>query len=348
MSHTKIAAKHAVLNAFQYLRINSLLRVYERSRVLVLCYHRVVSDRHCADRSGYGNVIGVTEFSEHMRVLSHFYNPISTLELRDWFCGTRRLPRNPVLVTFDDGYRNNLTYAAPVLTRFGIPALINICAGYIGRSQILWIDEIYLRVFHWPKSLIPMPDSPIERPVGDCVHQRAVLAEHIRQYCKTMSFDDALEYLVRLRGYDLPEPDEEDQERFAFLCWDEVRKLVSQGFQIGSHTVGHPLLSRLRPDQLPNELRQSKTEIEQKLSTECFCIAYPEGSPASISNEVRRCTREAGYILGFTTTARFCSATDDPFTLGRTSIPGNLTGSEFHSRLSGLHARLHRLPKLAL
>jgi len=343
MSNIKTAAKHVLLNACEHLRVNSLLRAYERSRLLVLCYHRVVADRHCADQCGYGNVIGVTEFSEHMRVLTRFYNPISPLELKDWLSATRSLPGNPVLVTFDDGYRNNLTYAAPVLTRFGIPALINICAGYIGRDQLLWIDEIYVRVLHWPKSLIPMPNSPTERSVGDGVHQRAALAEHIRQRCKTMSSDDALEYLARLRGYDLPELDEEDQETFAFLSWDEVRTLVSQGFYIGSHTVGHPLLTRLRPDQLPDELQQSKIAIERELSNECFCIAYPEGSPASISDTVIRCTREAGYKLGFTTTAHFCSTTDDPFALGRTPIPGKLTGNEFHSRLSGLHARVHRL-----
>src|SRR5438105_14580738 len=121
-----------------------------------------------------------------------------------------------MLVTFDDGYRNNLTYAAPVLQRFGVPAIINVCAGYISQKQLLWPDEIHWRVVFWPKCFIPLPDAPRERKMPSDFSERVAFARELRETSKHLPHEKITHYLEQLREYEVPEPSD---EIFGFLSW---------------------------------------------------------------------------------------------------------------------------------
>src|SRR3954469_6443822 len=133
--------------------IGRALRALHQRHLLVLNYHSVLPDREARDPRLNTNAVSVSEFSRQMAQVAKLFCPIRASELRNWQAGMDRA----VLVTFDDGYRNNLTYAAPVLRQFGIPALITICPGYIGQKRILWPHEIHWRVLWWPDKVIPMP-----------------------------------------------------------------------------------------------------------------------------------------------------------------------------------------------
>ena len=89
------------------------------------------------------------------------------------------------------------------------------------------------------------------------------------------------------------------------MTWDEVRQLHRQGFEIGSHTVDHPILSQVSSDQLHFELRESKRRIELETGAPCTAIAYPNGRPESVSQAVVNAAREEDYRLGFTVIEQF-------------------------------------------
>ena len=54
------------------------------------------------------------------------------------------VPRNALVVTLDDGYRDNLTHAAPVLSRYGLPATVFLATGFIGTGDVPWFDRVAL------------------------------------------------------------------------------------------------------------------------------------------------------------------------------------------------------------
>src|SRR5258708_7077674 len=135
-------AEHSLKYSIQYLGVNALLRRYNWSRLLILCYHGVVPDECCTSPLVYGNSIGTSDFLLQMSYVGRLLQPIHPSQIGEWLEGHLNL-RNPVLITLDDGYRNNWTHAAPILLRLGIPALITVCTGLIGQSRILWPDEIY-------------------------------------------------------------------------------------------------------------------------------------------------------------------------------------------------------------
>ncbi len=335
-----MATKSLFFYLTRCLGINVCLRHSMRSKLLAVCYHGVVADDHKEDAFRYRNTVSVQVFNKQLETLSRFFNPISASELIGYLEGSTRLPPFPALVTFDDGFRNNLTLAAPVLERYGIPAVFHVTTGYIGLKRRLWPQEVLEVVLHWPHRMIPMPAGEADREVPETRAGRVALVEHIKKQCKHIPDTERCVYIDSLRS-DCPALAwDQDDELYGFLSWDDVRKLHQRGFDIGAHTVEHPILTRLSPDRLDAELRGSKTTIEQELGTDCRILAYPNGSREDFSASVQAKAREVGFKIAFTLTQQANPLPPDPYAISRISIVGHVPASVFHSRISGLTARL--------
>ncbi len=77
------------------------------------------------------------------------------------------------------------------------------------------------------------------------------------------------------------------------MDWSELRSLTTLGWEIGSHTCSHPMLTRLAEEDLAHELLQSREECEHHLGVECHSIAYPYGDTDA---RVVAATARAGYV----------------------------------------------------
>src|ERR1019366_3606901 len=117
---------------------NRFLRWLHRRHLLIVTYHGVIT----APKDPLGYAVHVTEFEQQIAILSRYFRPISLTDLVGAVEKNKKLPDRAVLVTFDDGYRNNLTHASPILRRHGVPAVIHVATGYIGTDRILWVEEI--------------------------------------------------------------------------------------------------------------------------------------------------------------------------------------------------------------
>jgi peptidoglycan/xylan/chitin deacetylase (PgdA/CDA1 family) len=329
--------KAAVPLAGRYLFLNRVLRARRRKLPLILCYHGVVPDKIADDPFNYGNVVSVSEFSEQMAMIARNMRPMSLASLRDWLVRTTEVPPDSVLVTFDDGYRNNLTHATPILTRLQIPATVLASVGYLGGQRLLWPTDIYRRVLLWPSKRVPLPDnSVLDVPLTE-IPKRMALAAWAREFCKLIPDEYRRHYLRLLSDAVIPALTEAEAEMFSFLSWDELRELHRQGFEIGSHTTDHCILTRVPASQLAVELLASKEQIEEHLQAPCFSLAYPNGSQADYSPEVLVAAVQAGYQIGFTTNSGPCTRTGSALTINRVCVPGKLSGDGFQSRMSCLH-----------
>jgi peptidoglycan/xylan/chitin deacetylase (PgdA/CDA1 family) len=249
------------------------------------------------------------------------------------YAEARPLPERAALVTFDDGYRNNLTLAADVLRDKGIPCVFHITTSYIGTKRVLWPDEVVNRIVEWPLPSIPLPDGG-EQPLGPDVSERRVIASRLREWCKRIPAEEAEAYLEKLQ--ETPMEMAENEELFGFLDWDEVRALRRQGFDIGSHTVSHPILTRIDSNRLMQELADSKQRIEDELNEPCTCIAYPNGGAQDVSAAVFEAARRTGYALGFTVADRHSEPGEDMLGISRICVQGHFPFSFFEYRTSGV------------
>jgi peptidoglycan/xylan/chitin deacetylase (PgdA/CDA1 family) len=122
------------------------------------------------------------------------------------------------------------------------------------------------------------------------------------------------------------------------MNWDEARQLARQGFEVGSHTVSHPILSGLSREELAAELRQSRSTIELQTRSSCRVIAYPNGSLDDYSDVVIDETEKAGYRIAFSVEDRRAGANPPRFAVPRVAIPGHVPVPVFFSKVSGLYA----------
>jgi peptidoglycan/xylan/chitin deacetylase (PgdA/CDA1 family)/glycosyltransferase involved in cell wall biosynthesis/CelD/BcsL family acetyltransferase involved in cellulose biosynthesis len=113
------------------------------------------------------------------------------------------------------------------------------------------------------------------------------------------------------------------------LSWDEVRRLVAAGWEIGSHTRSHPNLAALGDDELENELTESRARCEAMTQTPCLTLAYPFGRA---SERVKERTRAAGYECAAAVPVRLHGP--DPFAWPRIGIGRGLTPAGFRRLVS--------------
>jgi peptidoglycan/xylan/chitin deacetylase (PgdA/CDA1 family) len=279
-------------------------------------------------------------FRKQIQDVQRKFHLIGVPEITGWYEG-REFPKHPALITFDDGLRNNVTHAAPVLTELGIPAMFGVCPGYLGQPRLLWPFETYRRLLYWPRPTIPIPGGE-ELPIDAACAQRTHVGHRICEQCKRIPAQQCGEYLEKLRQYDMPELTLAEHDRFDFMSWSDVGKLRSLGFEIASHTSDHCILTQLQPQQLAHELEHSKAAIEHNTGSECSCFVYPNGGHGDVSKEVVNAVRNAGYRFAFTLMDRYSRRTQDPLLLDRVYISGNLSGAALHIRTAGLHGIVKR------
>ncbi len=298
---------------------------------LVLVYHGIVGSEK---REPFRYHHTVDEFAVHLEWLGTHCEPVGLADFTRWKRGEWRPSKPPALITFDDGYRNNETIAAPLLAAKGFPALFFINTGYVGGKHVLWPDEVFVRVLAWTGTSLEDPSGSV-RVVTTEAQERERLAFDMVEACKNCSDDRRLEfmaYLARETAHCDPMVDPEAQE---MLSWSEVDALAAAGFDLGSHTVTHPILSRLSPEALRAELRDSRATLEERAGRRCNALAYPGGRLHDVTDEVLSATADAGYDLAFTVSDRWCDREAHPLRVDRMSTPGHGTHATFALHASG-------------
>lgn len=323
--------KRAGIAAFTQAGIDRFaLRLHTRD-ALVLSYHAIVNEEKDEPFRYYHTI---DEFEAHLDWLGLHCTPVGLEDFARWKRGEFRPSKPPVLVTFDDGYRNNCTVAAPLLSRKGFPALFFITCGYIESTRVLWPDEVFSRVVTWPWTSLEAPDGRVY-DLTDAQEGRQAVALRLVEACKNCT--DArrrefVEYLARETPQCEPLRDPISQD---FMTWDDVRDLAAAGFDLGSHTVTHPILSSLEPEALWDELVASRAMIEAQTELPCTALAYPNGRSRDIADRVLATAAEVGYDFAFTVSNRWCSRTRDNLRLDRVAPPGHSNSATFALHASG-------------
>jgi len=337
----KALVKTAALKAIDTFGLNAWARGRHRDSLVVLNYHGVLDgDFRHADRNIYCNTVGTEEFSLHLEFLSRCYQPVRAVDVEAWLHGERDLPARSVLLTFDDGLRNNLTHAAPILRRYGVPAIIFLSTAYMGSARLLWPQELYELAMRWPEPAIPGPEAP-SIPLGS---ERSASARELVALAKTLPVSTVESWMQALRAKSPLPPELPSDPVYAFLSWDEAAELTRFGFEIGSHTVNHWILTRCTPELLRTELEDSRREIERWLGTSCTSFCYPNGTAADWSSESAAAVKQAGYRAAYALSDRIQRRTGvNAFAIDRLMVPGSVSQAAYRTRVSGMIEALRSL-----
>lgn len=264
------------------------------SGALVFNYHRI------GDAAGslYDHALfSATQdgFDEQMAFLARNFDVIEPADL----VGLSRAPKGRhVMVTFDDGYRDNYELAYPVLRARGMSATFFITAGFLDNGVLAWWDEIAWMVRHASQARLPAgpwlrQELSIEPP-----HREASIQTLLTHY-KALRGGRGAEFIdwlaVATGSGRCPETD----ARRMWMTWDMVREMRAGGMVIGGHTVNHPVLSRLTPEGQAAEITATAARIREELDEPMRWFAYPVGGRDAFDAHTRRALEEAGVELAF-------------------------------------------------
>lgn len=222
--------------------------------------------------------------------------------------GGRRLART-VTLTFDDGLRNNVEVAWPILRRLQIPATFFVCPGLIERREWLWPHENRQRLRHAGPEGAGRLARELGAPAG---------IEPFMNWMKSLPLAarQAAERAVRAATPHY-RPSSAERHDFDVATWDELRTLDPALVTIGSHTLKHPILPSLSEAQADAELGESRSAIEAALQRPAGFFAYPNGDYDAV---IYRLVQKH-YRAAVDTTEGWASPAADLYRLPRVNVP---------------------------
>lgn len=244
------------------------LRSRLRGGVAILGYHRL-------DPAPDPLYLSVhpERFEQHVRAIARVGTAIPLRQAASELA-QGRVPRRGIVLTFDDGYSDNLRVALPILERHGMPATIFVTTGNEGGE------------FWWDRLARLMATSPgeIEATAGRL---------------ERLSSDERDAELEALERKNAPA---RDQPRHRSMTAAELRQLASSPLiEIGAHTGSHRVLTSLPPDVQREEIAGSRRTLEALLGRTVSSFSYPHGA---VNEAIAEQVAAAGYA------AACCSRVD--------------------------------------
>lgn len=323
---------------------------FER-RSLILIYHRVTE----TTSDPWMLSVSPRNFAEQLEVIRKHDLPISLRGLNGAL-DKRRLPRRSVVVTFDDGYADNLYEAKPLLERYGVPATVFVATGILDSPRGFWWDALertLLRPGTLPETLsLEIGGDTYRRELKDAASYplddyqahlkwsawgaydptpRHALYRALHGKIKPLAPDAREKMLDALFEWSGAQPYAEPRHRT--LSREEVAVLESGGLiEVGAHTVTHPVLSALPHSAQRAEIARSKTELEGILNHPVNSFSYPFGSEETYTAETVALARQAGFACACSTAHGVVRRGSDRLRLPRMYVH-DWGGDEFEERL---------------
>lgn len=245
-----------------------------------------------------------------------------------------------VTLTFDDGYRDNLDHAWPVLAKHEAPWTLYVVRGFAERTARLWWLELEEAIRALPRIAVELPDGRFEAPAGgDVEKQRAFdqLYWRLRKGPEAILLS-VISDLAQQAGIDPAGLVERE-----CLPAQTLRSLAgAPGVTIGAHTLSHPMLAKHPVEDARREIVESKAWLETVLETPIRHFAYPVGDPGSAGPREFVLAKEAGFASAVTTRPGhlFAAHAGHLHALPRVSLNG------LHQSEAALRALLSGLPFL--
>jgi peptidoglycan/xylan/chitin deacetylase (PgdA/CDA1 family) len=205
------------------------------------------------------------------------------------------LPPRAVAITFDDGYRDNLTLAGPLLQKLGLPATCFLVPGILSREVSPWWEKLPWALLSTRKEYITWRQRRLF--LRGAEHRYAAFREIAVELKRQ---DTTLREHTVSEIVDILDPPGEYCPERHFLDWDGARAIQNY-MEIGSHSTHHSILARETPQRQLEDLRSSRQRLAVGLKTDVKLLAYPNGTVADYNSHTLFAAERAGYSYAITT-----------------------------------------------
>jgi peptidoglycan/xylan/chitin deacetylase (PgdA/CDA1 family) len=306
---------------------------------VILIYHSVRPDPHTSSETiGEAITHSTSAFDRQMQLIASRFSPITMDDLHAFLMGQGELPPRAVVVTFDDGFRDNFEFAAPILARHAIRATIYVTAGCVESGINPWFCRIGCAFEKTAAAGWSDPtdgrkwefSKPTQREAAKiAAMERCAQLTGRRQDAWVAEVEQALGANCAATPQEL------------IMSWNQLRSLQADGHLIGSHTMSHPNLAYVAPDEARIELCESKRILEENLGTPIRHFSYPCAVlPTHWNALTAQLTRETGYDTAVTTASGPVRKRHDQWLLPRVAASMSLEDLRWALEISLLGHRV--------
>lgn len=300
-----------------------------RCRVVILMYHRVIE----LSSDPWQLSVSPRHFAEHLKILQQNYRILSLHDLLSSLKNAR-LPKQGVVLTFDDGYADNLWNSKPLLEKYEVPATVFISSGSLDNPTEFWWDNLeraLLKPKKLPKRLqLQVQSRTYEWPITNLEQrQHALIAIH--QILQPLIASDRDKVMTQILAW--ADIDKIGRPDYMPLTTTELIQLAkSELIDIGSHTLTHPLLSAISKADQFAEIVGCRKKLSAILGGQVDTFSYPYGNFITFTNETVGIVEAAGFKMALTNEKNVVERGANPFLLGRFWV-GNWSGKQFKQQL---------------
>ena len=273
-----------------------LLNCVRKRKVLILAYHGFTnskSSRHLQS----------SLFEQQIKFLKKHYNIITLDDFFSYKQGKGSIPKNSVIITIDDGYRNVYSQIFPILKKCAVPASLFLATGFIGTKKFQWADELrcLLGCAGVDKNEIELTISKLKRASAVEINVALKAAKENAKLsdCKTAK---------------------RDAEEYGFMNWTQVDKMANTKINFYPHGHNHFILSRLDAPTIKNELKMSLAAINKRFKNKNNYFAYPNGLARDFDERTIAVLKQQDIKLGLTMLPGYNDRNTNDYLLKRISM----------------------------
>ena len=307
------------------------------TKCIILCYHSLVDKQYENRFVGRRRSITVETFEEQIKWLSQFAQFVS---LQDLYT-TNKSKKLQVIVTFDDGYKNNIELGYPLFEKYRIPVTWFVCPYFAENTHCLpWWDLLdfvterlhtYFTVRigeeHYSYNLSSFPER-----------QRFI--QEFGELFKNSSINEQSSYYAAIYNQ-IPKNKELPQNGFATIS--EIEEAAKYYWiRVGAHTLNHPNLVCCDPSEIQEEVCTSKEILQNITGQKVDWFAYPFGEKRHFNDNIKQVVKSAGFKGAVSTIPGFFDKKNkiDIYSIPRVPVQSGWDMSSFKFRV--LHANLYR------
>lgn len=307
---------------------------YTHGVCYVLLYHRVTN----LELDPQLLAVSPEKFYEQVNFVKKSYHLLSIDEFDFIIEKGKKFPPNSFILTFDDGYADNLYEALPILENLNAQALFFIATATLGTNQEFWWDDLE-RVFlgchqDFPTKIkLSIAEKSYEF-LTDSYENREKSYRRLHPIIKPLSIQDRTDTFAQI----LSQTSLEKQGRLSHrpLTWQELKKLASSpSVAIGCHTHNHLQLSAHLQEEQYQEISTSKQSLEKYLQRKILHFSYPFGTRSDYNKETIQICKNLNFQYAYSNYPEKVKIYTDIFQIPRFLVR-NWGKQEFANYLSKL------------
>lgn len=294
------------------LKILKVLRFFTKNKLIILLYHGFCEEKYCSSSKH----MSVSEFENHILHIKKHFNVVTLDQVYDYLINEKKLPKNPIAITFDDGYKNNIN-VENILKKYNVQVTVFVLVYYLGHKGITWFNYLELLIKRYGVSEFTLNRKTYNFK-GLTTPQKL---DFLKKILKKSSNESLTNFIEELNTkYPIKEFNNSfEVNEYSMLDLESLSNLDNNHFSIQLHGYKHNILSKTPKNQVQRDLSKSIDYLRNQNYDVRF-FAYANGKKEDYNKNIISLLKNIGIKMAVTTETGTNTSNSDVFRLKRVSM----------------------------